>query len=59
MSAETTAWPPECRTCGSRLTDYQIKSHRKANQQMKLGGRDRWLQPGETALVPKRAVTHA
>lgn len=27
------------------------------DERVKLGGRSRWLAPGETALVPKRAVT--
>lgn len=40
---------------GESARSYRITP--AGDEQVKLGGRSRWLSPGETALVPKRAVT--
>jgi hypothetical protein len=37
---------------GETLFRYRIR----AIQRTQLAGRDRWLEPGQTALVPKRAI---
>ena len=37
---------------GERPTKWRVRSAKI----IRLGGRNRWLEPGETALVPKSAV---
>ncbi|MBV8357448.1 MAG: hypothetical protein JO189_05865 [Deltaproteobacteria bacterium] len=37
---------------GETSTKWRVRS----NQTIRLGGRNRWLEPGETVLVPKSAV---
>lgn len=44
-------WTP-CLVVGETPKRYRIK----AIQRMKLSGRDRWIEAGETALVPKTAL---
>jgi hypothetical protein len=40
------------------IIDEAPKKYRiKAMHKTRLGGRSRWLQPGESTLVPKHAVT--
>lgn len=41
-----------CLVVRATPTKYRIE----ATQRMRLGGRNRWLEPGKTALVPRRAV---
>lgn len=40
---------------GETKASYRITP--AGDERVKLGGRSRWLAPGKTALVPKRAVT--
>lgn len=40
---------------GESARSYRITP--AGDERVKLGGRSRWLAPGETTLVPKRAVT--
>jgi hypothetical protein len=46
-----TTWNPN-EVVGETPTRYRIR----ALERTRLAGRDRWLEPGRTALVPKRAV---
>ena len=42
-----------CQVVGATPKRYRIK----AEKRIQLGGRNRWLEPGKTALVPRRSIT--